>query len=235
MIHVTALRGQGFVIKKRNIKKDDAPNTYCIIQKNASKVEWKTATIKDNCVPQWNETRDSTDIDPTRSNIRDNVYDTNGRRGKDDLIGSAKFLVESLLRKRLMEIELWNGTTPTKSYLTLTCVQLTANKEITSGVGDVLIHCQPERRDEGMESIILTGTGNSNVRTRDDKERADGDITTPLTSPYRALSNVEGLAMNSIDDGSMVSTCSNTNKPSRRTRIRKLSGRLLKKMAPTPQ
>ena len=186
---------------------------------NASKVE-KTATIKDDSMPNWNETRDFTDIDPTRSNIRVDVYDTNCRKGKDDLIGSTKLSVESLLRKRLMEIELRSGTTPTKLYVTLTCVQLTANKEITSGVGDVLIHCQPKLGDEGVESTILTG--NSNVVTRDDKERVDGDITTPLTSPYRTLSNFEGLATNGIDDGSVVSTYSNIDKPSRRIRIRNL-------------
>jgi hypothetical protein len=119
-----------------------------------------------------------------------------------------------------MEIELRSGTTPTKLYVTLTCVQLTANKEITSGVGDVLIHCQPDLGDEGIESTILTG--NSNVVTRDDKERVDGDITTSLTSPYHTLSNVEGLATNGIDDGSVVSTYSNIDKPSRRIRIRNL-------------
>lgn len=176
---------------------------------NAAKEEWKTATIKDDCMPNWNETRDFTDIDPARSHIYVDVYDKN-HRGKDDHMGSAKFAVENLLRKRLMEVELRSGTAPTKSYVTLTCVQLTANKELTHGVGDVLIHCQPELGDEGVESTIL-----------------NGDVTTPLVSPSRIPSHVGGLPANNIDDGSVVSTCSDRRKP---RRLRGLPERLRKKL-----
>ncbi len=207
-IRVTALRGRGFVIKKRNLKKDDVPDTYCIIRTNVSKEEWKTATIKDDCMPNWNETRDFANIDPSRSSIFVDVYDKNGRKGKDDYIGSAKFPVQSLLRKRLMEIELRNGETATKSYVTLTCVQLNTKKDVApGGVGDVLIHYQPDLGDDGVESTIIP----------------------PACIPSHAE------AANDIDDGSVASNMSDSNKLRRRKGIKGLSAKLLKKMSPVAQ
>ena len=116
-IRVTALRGWGFVIKKRKLKKDDVPDTYCVIRVNKSKEEWKTSTIKDDCMPNWNETCDFAGINPARCSIHVDVYDKNGHRGKDDFVGSARFPVETLLRKRLMELELRSGNARTKSYV----------------------------------------------------------------------------------------------------------------------
>ncbi len=230
-IRVTALRGRGFVIKKRKLKKDDVPDTYCVIRMNNSKEEWRTATIKDDCMPNWNETRDFAGIYPARSNIHVEVYDKNGHKGKDDFIGSARFSVETLLRKRLMEMELLSGEARTKSYVTLTCVQVAATKkETASGVGDVLIHCQPELGDEGVESTILAGS-ESNGGTHDEKERVDaGEVTTPLIAPSTIPPNVVGPGTDCIDERSVVSACSNRDRPRRRTRIRTLPGRLMKKM-----
>jgi hypothetical protein len=207
-IRVTALRGRGFVIKKRNLKKDDVPDTYCVIRTNASKEEWKTATIKDDCMPNWNESRDFANIDPSRATILVDVYDKNGRRGKDDYIGSARFPVQGLLRKRLMEVELLSGKTATRSYVTLTCVQLNTKKDDASGgISDVLIHYQPELGDDGVESTIIP--------------------------PSRHLSHAE--ATHEIDDGSVASATSDGNKLRRRRGIKGLSSKLLKKMSPITQ
>ncbi|KAL3815362.1 hypothetical protein ACHAXA_000749 [Cyclostephanos tholiformis] len=206
-IRVTALRGRGFVIKKRNLKKDDVPDTYCIIRTNACSEEWKTATIKDDCMPNWNETRDFPNVDPSRCKIFVDVYDKNGRKGKDDYIGSAKFPVQSLLRKRLMEVELFKGKTATNSYVTLTCVRLNTIKDVASGVGDVLIHYQPELGDDGVESTVIP----------------------PSHIPSRAKT------ANDIDDGSVASTRSDGNKLRRRKGIKNLPAKLLKKISPVAQ
>ena len=231
-IRVTALRGRGFVIKKRKLKKDDVPDTYCVIRMNNSKEEWKTATIKDDCMPNWNETRDFAGINPARSNINVDVYDKNGHRGKDDFVGSARFSVETLLRKRLMELELRSGNVRTKSYVTITCVQVaaTTSKEMTAGVGDVLIHCQPDLGDEGVESTILAGSRSSGC-THEDKERVDvGGVATPIIAPSHIPSRVVSPGTYCIDDGSVAGTCSNSDSPRRRRMIRALPARLREKM-----
>jgi hypothetical protein len=70
--------------------------------------------------------RDFASIDPARSYTHVDVCDKNGLRGKGDFIGSVRFLVETPLQRRLMELELRSGKVWTKSYVTLMCVQVAA-------------------------------------------------------------------------------------------------------------
>mmetsp|Transcript_17297 Transcript_17297/g.31329 ORF Transcript_17297/g.31329 Transcript_17297/m.31329 type:complete len:754 (-) Transcript_17297:132-2393(-) len=127
-IRVTALRGRGFKIQKRRIgKKDDVPDVYCNIRLISQQLErpftWKTPTIKDDTMPQWNESKEFSNINPSSDFVCVDVYEENSK-GKDEWLGIAEFSLEKLLRKRLLEMELRNGSTLTKSYVTLVCIRL---------------------------------------------------------------------------------------------------------------
>jgi len=150
---ITALRGRGFLIRKRRIgKKDDVPDVYCSIrleymggdhhhdnrrrkdrkQQQQQKFPWKTSTIKDDTMPQWNESREFTDVDPNMHFLRVDAFDSN-KGGKDDLLGSVEFSLEKLMRKRILEMELLDEGTLTSSYITLQCVQVASMEKEAGG------------------------------------------------------------------------------------------------------
>lgn len=215
-IRVMVKRGRGFTIRKRNLRKDDVPDTYCAIRVDTSNVVWKTAVIKDDCMPNWNEERQFDNVDPAKVLIYVDVFDKNSR-GKDDLLGRAKFSVETLLRKREMEVELCDATT-TNSYVTLSCVQLhsTVRKYAPGAIA-------VERE---MGYTVFTPKNNTdtpndeerdilNTDTPNDEER---DILTPLISP----------SILNDDDMSNVSTSSMSS--TKTFRIKRFSGGLIKKL-----
>jgi len=125
-VRVTALRGRGF------LKEDDVLDVYLIIKLNSQRQTyrledqpptWRTATIKDDTMPQWNETKDYFYIEPARDFLRVDVWEENAH-SKDECLGSANFSLEKLLRKRFLEMELGDESSLTKSYVTLMCVRL---------------------------------------------------------------------------------------------------------------
>ena len=201
-IRMTVKRGRGFTIRKRNLRKDDVPDTYCAIHMDTSNEVWKTAVIKDDCMPNWNEERVFDNVDPARGLIHVDVFDKNSR-GKDDLLGRAKFSVETLLRKREMEVELCD-TTKTNSYVTLSCVQLhSAVRKYALGAIAV----------GSMGDTVFTPKNNTD--TPNDEER---DILTPLISP----SILDEDEMSTVSTSSMSSTKTN--------RMKRFSGGLKKKL-----
>jgi hypothetical protein len=131
---LTALRGRGFPILKRGgLKKDDVPDIYLSIPQ----LNWKTSVVKDDTMPQWNESKLMT-VTNTSRKIRVDAYDKNSR-STDEYIGTAKFPLEQLLRKRTMELKLMNGSEATHSYVTMQCVpRATQDDIIKSNAGDVL-------------------------------------------------------------------------------------------------
>lgn len=235
-IRVTAMKGRGFQIKKRRLgKKDDVPDVYCIIRLNCSKEGdelnpsgWKTSMIKDDTMPNWNESRDFSNIDPPRDLIRVDAYDENSK-GKDEYLGSAEFPCEKLLRKRMMEVELRNGSTLTRSYVTLMCVQLASTEHKASeGCGDVVVHCHPEMGDEGFESTLVNGnkTGDSD----DDDEEDDDDIVTPLISVSAPTSHPSHISGDG-DDESIGSTSSSSSISRKMSKVKSLPGKLGKRFS----
>jgi len=128
-IRVTVLQGRGFQITQRRLgKKDDPPDMYCNVhlisqQRRQRHSHWKTSTIKDDTMPQWKESNDYSNIDPAKDVLRVDAYEEN-RLGEDEFFGSAEFSLEKLLRKRSLEMELRDGSTPTESYIALMCVRL---------------------------------------------------------------------------------------------------------------
>jgi hypothetical protein len=165
-IRVTAMRGRGFPIKKRALgKKEDVPDVYCSVRlKSSSREVWKTAMIKDDTMPHWNEPRDYTNIIPSGDFILVDVYEANSK-GSDELLGQAKFSIERLLRKRLMEVEIQRESTglfSTGMYVTFMCIQLGTSNEVGGGINavsgtndEVLVHYHPQMGDEGFESTLL--------------------------------------------------------------------------------
>lgn len=202
-IRVMVKRGRGFTIRKRNLRKDDVPDTYCAVRMDTSNEVWKTAVIKDDCMPNWNEERVFDNIDPARGIIHVDVYDKNSR-GKDDFLGRAKFSVETLLRKREMEVEL-TDTTTTNSFVTLSCVQLHTNKKYA-----------PMAIAGGSELEDTVFTPKRNTDTPNEEGR---DILTPLISP-------------SIRDDDEMSTgsTSSTSSTKSTSRMKRFSGGLKKKL-----
>lgn len=202
-IRVMVKRGRGFTIRKRNLRKDDVPDTYCAIRMDTSNEVWKTAVIKDDCMPNWNEERVFDNVDPVRGLIHVDVFDKNSR-GKDDLLGRAKFSVETLLRKREMEVELCDTTT-TNSYVTLSCVQLHSTVRKYAH-GAIAI-------GSDMGDTVFTPKNKTDT-TPNDEER---DILTPLISP----SFLDDDEMSTVSTSSMSST-----KTSRMKRFAKFKKKL---------
>lgn len=129
---LTALRGRGFVIHKRGFgKKDDVPDMYLSLPQ----LDWKTSVIKDDTQPQWNESKVFTTRRNARDIIRVDAYDKNSK-SKDEYIGTAKFPLDQMLRKRIMEVEILNGTEGTSSYVTMKCVHRTASTPVTDDKTD---------------------------------------------------------------------------------------------------
>mmetsp|Transcript_10434 Transcript_10434/g.18996 ORF Transcript_10434/g.18996 Transcript_10434/m.18996 type:complete len:275 (+) Transcript_10434:85-909(+) len=121
-IRITAVQGRGFQVRKRRFgKKDDIPDVYLVIRMNSFNKEefWKTATIKDNTTPQWNEYKDFRRVNRGKATIHVDAYEDN--RIKDDYIGGANFPVEQLMQKGTWEVELQNESTLTKTWVTLRC------------------------------------------------------------------------------------------------------------------
>jgi len=233
-IRVTAVRGRGFSIKKRRFgKKDDVPDLYCIIklvkfndanQQEQRAPSWQTAMIKDDTMPTWNESRDFHNIaEPARHLISVDVYDKNST-GRDDCLGSAKFSLEKLLRKRLLELELRSGNSMAKSFVTLRCIQLAQEKV---KVGDVMIHSHPDMGDEGFESTMMNG------KHADSDDEEGGDVMTPLLSlSDRPSSRVSHHTTSdySDDDQSVNSTSSNSSISRKLSKVKSLPGKLNKKL-----
>lgn len=240
-IRVTAVRGRGFRIRERRIgKKNDVPDVYCTIrlnpegaQQELTKSCLKTSTIKDDTMPIWNESKDFDNIDPPRDLIRVDVYDEN-RGWKDDYLGSAEVSCEKLLRKRTMEIELCNGTTRTKSYVTLMGVHLSSSENKTSEAGeDVVVHCHPELGDEGVESTLINGR-KASIVDEDEEDEDDGDIVAPLISVSAPPTTHPFHKSGFSDDeslGSLGSTSSSSSMFRKMRKVKRFPGKLGKKFS----
>lgn len=170
-IRLIAVEGRGFKIriKKRLLGKKDIPDVYCKIhllqsQNKAEPERWRTATIKDDTSPKWNESKEYKNVNPAKDTIHVDAYDDN--RTKDEYLGSADILVKDLLQKEAMELELQKESTLTKTYLTLRCIEMGSTNEdasetdggINATVADkeeVLVHYHPNLGDEGIESTLI--------------------------------------------------------------------------------
>lgn len=228
-VRVTAMRGRGFGIRKRSmLKKDDVPDVYLKIRlapfsyRKGDKQPrpWKTPTIKDDTMPQWMESMDFDGVDSTRDTLIVEAWDEN-RGSADEHLGTAEFSVEKLLRNRQLEVELRDGSSPGKTYVTLMCIRLgkaeDGAKALNDGVNvvgddkDVLVHYHPQMNDQGYEATLLgqnTASAAAAVAAADDDGDDDdeGDVVAPLppaTSPSFCIANID-----MVKDDDSQSLCS---------------------------
>jgi Ca2+-dependent lipid-binding protein len=121
-VRVTAVKGRGFKIQKKRLKRDDIPDVYCKIMFGSSPKVWRTATIPNNTTPAWNESSDFLLSDHGQI-ISIEAYDEDkGSRDADDRLGSARIAVgKLLLAGGIMDVELQQAGTPTGEFITLRC------------------------------------------------------------------------------------------------------------------
>jgi len=130
-LRVTAMNGRGFNVETRNLligTANDIQDVYCCVrllkpsqqqQPLDSKSRcWRTSTIKDDTMPQWNETETFVTTDTARDVIRVDAYNENQSK-ENEYLGGTEYPVNKLLRKRLMEMELRIDEKPTGSFVTL--------------------------------------------------------------------------------------------------------------------
>ena len=119
-LKVTIINGQGFRIKKRTFRKDDIPDMYCNIIFGSSQTVWRTATIKDNANPEWNESR-LYELNNHNQVISIDVWNSN-RKSNDTFIGSIRVAVgKVLLNSGKMELELENKGLKIGAFVALAC------------------------------------------------------------------------------------------------------------------
>jgi hypothetical protein len=191
-VMLTALRGRGFPIhKRRALKKDDVPDIYLAVPQ----LSWKTSVVKDDTMPQWNESKLFTAVNIGRK-LRVDAYDKNSK-SKDDYIGTAKFSLEQLLRKRTMEMELMNGSERTNSFVTMQCVlrSTQGSGESSDVLGPLLSAFAPAsfspfnlELDTGMgmngdDQSMTSQTDGSNFSTSSSRRKLLRGISSSLPSP----------------------------------------------------
>lgn len=124
-VRITAKYGRGFPVKKRGLgKKADVPDVYCsmkLTSENSRPISWKTQTIKDDTMPQWNEIKVLNGVSTTDV-LRVKACDKN-KKGADDVYGISEVSIEILLRKRILEMELFDGENATGCYVTFMAVR----------------------------------------------------------------------------------------------------------------
>ena len=189
---LTALRGRGFEIHKRGFgKKDDVPDIYLSVPQ----FNWKTSVCKDDTMPQWNESK-LLSVTNVAKKIRVDAYDKNSK-SKDEHIGTAKFRLDQLLRKRTMEIELKDDSGCTGSFVTMQCVARAAqdndNESNGDGLGPLLSASAPssfspfnielEKAANDEDQSIAGQTINSNISMSSTFSRRKLLRTKSLPSP----------------------------------------------------
>jgi len=161
-IRVTALKGRGFTMNVRNLiigTATDIKDIYCCIrllrcseqqQDQSDSTCWRTSTINDDTMPQWNESETFITTDPMGDAIKVDAYNEN-LAIHDEYLGSAEYPLDKLLRKRSAELELKMEGKSTGSFVTLKCVAVSAESEsdlssIQEGLGSPDEHGVPPGR-----------------------------------------------------------------------------------------
>lgn len=142
-IRVTALKGRGFTMNVRNLifgTATDIKDIYCNIrllkysergQEKSDSACWRTSTIIDDTMPQWNESETFITTDPMGDAIQVDAYNEN-LSIQDEYLGSAEYPLDKLLRKRSMELELKMEKKSTGSFVTLKCVAVSSESDLAS-------------------------------------------------------------------------------------------------------
>ena len=144
---ITALKGRGFEIEKaRFLGSDDVPDVYLIISLGApnsvltiDRKPWKTATVRDNLEPMWNETSDFllSDLDQI---VHIEAWDEDSHPlDPDDYLGSAQVTVgDIILAGQTLEVALQDKQqVDTGAFITLSCRLCPLEPTRPEGIGIV--------------------------------------------------------------------------------------------------
>jgi hypothetical protein len=119
IVYITAVKGRGFQLEKKPLRRHDVPDIYCDISLSASEV-WRTRTVKESLTPEWKETHGFL-LSDNGQVIRIHAWDEdNGTLDADDDLGTAQLVIgELLLAGRTMEVELQTDGVGTGAFVTL--------------------------------------------------------------------------------------------------------------------
>jgi hypothetical protein len=121
-VRVTAVRGRGFKVQKRFMKKDDIPDLYCNVKFDSKDYIWRTSTIRNSTTPEWNESADFALLNHDQI-IDLDLFDEDRRKSLvgDEKMGNVTISVgELLLAGGETEIEVKKGKS-SGAFVTLRC------------------------------------------------------------------------------------------------------------------
>lgn len=122
LVRITVVKGWGFEIEKRRLRKSDIPDIYCKIKYGSSLTAWRTATVQNSLAPVWNESKAFTMMNHAQT-LQINVFDEDtGRHDADDELGNARISVgKLLLAGGTFDVEIMSGGKSMGSFITLRC------------------------------------------------------------------------------------------------------------------
>lgn len=99
-VSITIVRGTNFQMKKRRVRKTEyCPNLYCVVRVGSSPQKWRTSTMFDSILPNWDESKEF----PTTSRnnvINVDVFDQKKKslkKSPDEHIGQCRVTVGQVL------------------------------------------------------------------------------------------------------------------------------------------
>lgn len=121
LVKVTIAKGWGFQVEKRTLKRD-IPDVYCNVTFGSSPQVWRTATIKDNLSPVWNEAK-LYKMNTHSQILNIHAFDEdNGVNDPDDDLGKARLSIgKVLLAGGSFDCELKLDGKSTGAYVKILC------------------------------------------------------------------------------------------------------------------
>lgn len=120
-VRVTAVRGRGFKVQKRFLKKDDIPDLFCNVKLDSKDYIWRTSTVRNSTTPEWNESADFTLWDHDQKICLDLFEEDRKSLTGDEEMGNVTISVgELLLAGGETEIEVKKGKA-SGAFVTLRC------------------------------------------------------------------------------------------------------------------
>jgi hypothetical protein len=148
---VTAVKGHGFEVERRALRKNDIQDVYCNISLGGKL--WRTSTIKNHLEPAWNESADFLLSDHDQIVTVHAWDEDSGALDADDDLGMAKVTVgEILLAGKRATVELLQKEDKrTGAFITLHCDLC----ELTPDLGSFETSCG-ENMHCGLLGIVVT-------------------------------------------------------------------------------